>query len=230
MIKIISENEVKNIYQTFINKSDEYFNKYQVLPLELNNKNWKWENKDFPRIMCILDFQEWVSKHNITQFNNILVTDKSDPELEYITFKNVDYIPYNNGENDLHTLNLNKKDYDFILVNQTIEHLYNPFESMKNVFNHLKPGGYFFTSVPTINIPHLTPFHFNGYTPIGLLTLMKSVGFEIIESGFWGNYDYIEFIFKHHNWPDYRQLMKNGFILNERKNTVQTWCLVKKNN
>jgi hypothetical protein len=86
-----------------------------------------------------------------------------------------------------------------------------------------------FTSVPTINIPHMVPFHFNGYTPIGLCMLMKSVGFEIVELGYWGNFKYISELFNKHNWPSYEQLIDdNNNITNEPKNVVQCWILVKK--
>jgi len=46
-----------------------------------------------------------------------------------------------------------------------IEHLYNPFMAMENIYKYIKPGGYVYTSVPTINIPHMTPIHYNGYNP-----------------------------------------------------------------
>jgi len=114
------------------------------------------------------------------------------------------------------------------MFHQTIEHLYNPFICLKNLYNHLKDGGYLFTSVPTINIPHLVPFHFNGYTPMGLCMLMISCGFKIKEVGFWGNEDYINYIFKNNKWPDYNDLMKNGFIKNEKNKEAQCWILVQK--
>ena len=114
------------------------------------------------------------------------------------------------------------------MFHQTIEHLYNPFICLKNLHKHLKDGGYLFTSVPTINIPHLVPFHFNGYTPMGLCMLMMSCGFNIKELGFWGNEDYINYIFKNNKWPDYKELMKNGLIKNEKNKEAQCWILVQK--
>lgn len=228
MYRKFTDTEINSLYNKHIIKDDNYFLKYNYLPFEYNNKKWKWEGKDFPRIMAILDFKDWIEKYNIKDINSLLSTDESDPELEYINSKKIDFIPYQNGINDLHSLNLENKDYDFVIINQTIEHLYNPLESIKNIYNHLKKDGYFFTSVPTINIPHLLPFHFYGVTPIGLVMLMESVGFEVLEVGFWGNKDYINYIFNHHNWPDYRILSKNGMITNEKNNYVQCWCLVKK--
>lgn len=238
MNKLFTESEIFNIYNTYVKKDESYYKKFEKLPFDLNNKNWKWEGKDFPRIWCLLDFKDWMKKYNIEHFNSVLSnqpagytgTNLSDPELEYITWDNIDFIPYSGGSNDFHTLDLGKKDYDFIIFNQTLEHLYNPFLSMEKIFNHLKPGGFLFTSVPTINIPHMTPFHFNGLTPMGLCMLMLSTGFEILELGFWGNVDYIKYIFERGDWPDYRELIDNdGLIKNEKDKNAQCWILVKKN-
>ena len=71
--------------------------------------------------------------------------------------------------------------FDFFLFNQTLEHLYNPFHAVENIYKIVKPGGYVFTSVPTLNIPHMTPVHFNGFTPMGLAMLFLSAGFEIVD-------------------------------------------------
>ena len=59
---------------------------------------------------------------------------------------------------------------------------------------------------------------------MGLALLFNSVGFEIIEIGQWGNYDYINKLFKIHKWPDYTMVNHN----NEEKNVVQCWILAKK--
>lgn len=225
---LFTEEQIIDVYNRHVNKPIEYYKKYETLPFGLNDKNWKWEGKDFPRIRCILDFQDWLKKNNLRHFGKVLSTFSTDPELEYITFDSLYHAPYHAGSNDLHTLDLDEKEFDLVIFNQTLEHLYNPFISVSNLYNHTKDGGYLFTSVPTINIPHMTPFHFNGLTPMGLCMLMKSVGFKIIELGFWGNVDYIRFIFETGSWPDYRQLMRNGIITNQRDKNAQCWILVQK--
>jgi hypothetical protein len=228
MNNLFNETQINEVYQKFVVKPQEYLNKLSPLPIHLNNKNWRWETKDFARIPCIIDFSEWVTKYDITHVKKLLTTDMLDPELEYITYDEVDCFPYENGKNDLHTLQTEKK-YDFIIFNQTIEHLYNPFISLKNLYDSLNEGGYLFTSVPTINIPHMMPSHFNGYTPMGLCMLMKSVNFEIMELGYWGNYNYISRLFSSHMWPSYESLTDENFnISNEPQNVTQCWILVRK--
>jgi hypothetical protein len=99
---------------------------------------------------------------------------------------------------------------------------------MKNLYDHMAEGGYLFTSMPTINIPHMVPVHFNGYTPMGLTMLMLSVGFKVLEVGFWGNLDYIKYIFENQSWPDIKNLIKDGKITNDKYCEAQCWILVQK--
>ena len=57
--------DVYKIYNNFIkvNENFEYCNKYNYLPLEFNNKNWKWENKDFPRVISLLEFKKFMENN-----------------------------------------------------------------------------------------------------------------------------------------------------------------------
>jgi SAM-dependent methyltransferase len=214
------ESEVIELYTSKVRKSD-YFTKYNPLPsCPVKKYNYTWENYDFPRCICILDFIEWIQKYNI-EVDDLGCTFE-DPELEFIKYKTKTVLLY--PPHDLHKPLPGM--YDFFLFNQTIEHLYNPFEAVKNIYNCLKPGGYVFTSVPTINIPHMVPFHFNGYTPIGLAMLFKVNNFDILEIGQWGNYYYIQQLFKTHSWPGLVSLQEN--IQNEERNVCQCWILAQK--
>ncbi len=102
----------------------------------------------------------------------------------------------------LHTIDLPQKDFDLAIVSQTLEHVYNPTQVMERICAHLKPGGYFFTSVPTTNIPHDTPFHFQQFYPAGLATLGLQTGFEIVEIGYWGTQEYLLKLFSKCEWTD----------------------------
>jgi SAM-dependent methyltransferase len=222
-----SENDIIELYETKVKKPESYFNKYTNMPVcPVKSFNYKWAHRDFPRNICILDFIEWINKYNIKS-EHIGYTCENDPELEFIQYNKstlITYPPY-----DLHTISNNyNNEFDFFLFNQTIEHLYNPFEAIKQIYYTLKPGGYVFTSVPTINIPHSTPIHYNGFNPMGLAMLFKTNNFEIIEIGQWGNYDYISKLFETHGWPGYDDLHHNNIIINEERNVCQCWILAKK--
>jgi SAM-dependent methyltransferase len=224
---MFSSKDIDNIYNTTVKLPDTYFKKYENVPsCPVKRYNYSWANHDFPRTWCILDFIEWTKKYNIS-IDHLGYTCDIDPELEFITPLNKTLLSY--PHHDLHNMSdayINK--FDFFLFSQTLEHLYNPFEAVKQIHKLLKPGGYVFTSVPTLNIPHMMPHHFNGFTPMGLAMLFKTAGFEVMEIGQWGNYDYISKLWKTHNWPCYADLHKNNIVINEEKNVCQCWILAKK--
>lgn len=233
MINRFTSNEIRDLFQNKVYKDFSYLQKYE------NIDSFKdgyieslFKGHDYPRIPCLLDFKEWVQKYNLTAPNKLLYTCPNDYELHYITPKEKKLIEfeYTTDENDLHKLNLNEKDFDFVLISQTLEHLYNPLLALKCIYDHIKPGGWFFTSVPTINVPHWTPFHYAGFYPIGLCMLLESVGFDVKETGQWGNHNYLKYIFKNHSWPDCEQLkvVGNGKIINEDKNVAQCWAFAQK--
>lgn len=231
ILKLFTPQQLYNLYCLYVNKPLQYFKKYEKLPLEKNDDLWKWETHDFPRIPCLLDFREYIEKYKIKSPNKLLITSKEDPEPLYLTPKEVECKEYNiqTNENDLHTLNLKNKDYDFVIISQTFEHLYNPLLCLNNIKDHMISGGHIFISVPMINIPHMTPFHYWGINQMGLVTLFASLDFDILEIGQWGNKKYIDYIFTTHKWPDYRDLIdSNGVIPNEQQNICQCWILARK--
>lgn len=230
-----NENEIINFYETKVKKDKYYISKYDKLSEDdilfidsvFSTPMYKWYNRGYSRVRTILDFREWMKKHNI-KCEYLGYTSDDDPELKILNYVKKEKIHYNNIDfsGDLHNIDIKEK-YDFFLFNQTIEHLYNPFLSIKNIYNSLVDGGYVFTSVPVFNIPHMTPIHFNGYTPMGLFMLFKCCGFDVIEIGQWGNFEYIQKLFNNHKWPNYNDLSENG-IKNEQNNAVNCWILAKK--
>ncbi len=225
---MFSEDDIVLLFEQKVKKPSSYFTKYeQVPPCTLETYGKSWHGKDFPRTWCILDFQEWVQKYSFQDFEHLGYTCETDPELEYLKPKTKTLLPY--PPYDLHTIgDIYQDTFDFFLFNQTLEHLYNPFLAVQQIFKTMKKGGFVFTSVPTLNIPHLMPFHFNGFTPLGLAMLFKSAGFEVIEVGQWGNYEYIQKLFGSHMWPSFTELQHNGRVKNEEKNVCQCWILAKK--
>ena len=224
---MFSESDIIQLYNDKVKLPASYFKKYEDFPsCPVKMYNYNWSNYDFPRMWCVLDFIEWVKKYNIN-IDHLGYTCETDIELEFITPLKKTLLTF--PQYDLHTIsNYYKNEFDFFLFNQTIEHLYNPFEAVKQIYEIVKPNGYVFTSVPTINIPHSTPIHFNGFNPMGLAMLFKTANFEIIDIGQWGNYDYIKKLCETHSWPGYLELNNNNKITNEERNVCQCWILAKK--
>ena len=223
-----TENEIKEIYETKVKLPPSYFTKNAFLgPCPIKSQNNNWGNGDFPRNWCVLDFIEWTEKHTLKKIEHVGSTCPTDPELEFITYDKLTHIPY--PPYDLHKIGYHfKNEFDFFIFNQTLEHLYNPFEAVKSIWSAVKPGGYVFTSVPTINIPHMVPIHFNGFTPMGLAMLFKTAKFEVVEIGQWGNFEYIQRLFYTHSWPGFNDLNRNGMVSNDERNVCQCWILARK--
>jgi len=208
----LKDQDIWGIYQRFVfpKYNPNYLNKYENLPLELNNQKWKWEGKDFPRVISLLEFKEFMETRNNPVFKDVLVFNGSvDPEFAYLKCESITNINYTDDpvNYDLNNLNLPKKDFDFIMTNQTLEHVYDPCLVVRNLYNHIKPGGLIYMNLPSMNIPHSTPFHYYaGFTPTGLGAIFQQAGFDIIDIGFWGNKDYNNFIINNNTWPDYTQI------------------------
>lgn len=226
----MNEKEIYELYNNFIkiNDTDDYKNRYVPFPQQNPNDKWRWENKDFPRVISILEFKRYMNKYNF-HFKNVLsFNGKGDPEYEFVKYDEITNYNYKDDKinYDLHNLNLDKNDFDFVMFNQTIEHLFNPILCIKNIYNHLKNGGIFYANVPSNNIPHDTPIHYyTGITPSGLGVMTKLAGFEILEIGQWGNRNYLNTLFAK-GWSDYKYNDNPG--KNDFNCPLITWVLAKK--
>jgi len=79
--------------------------------------------------------------------------------------------------------------YDLIIADQVFEHLPRPTHAARNVFEMLKPGGYFIVATPFLVKVHNVPIDCNRWTETGLSFLLQDAGFdpERIQTHSWGN-------------------------------------------
>lgn len=206
-----------------------YSQKYNILPLGRNNRKWTWEEKDYPRVQSLLHFEDIINYlggkiklEKLLTFNG-----KDDPEVEILAPSEHLDINYEDdpAHHDLHTLELLPElegHFDIIMINQTLEHVYDPILCLKNVRKYLKTDGLLYINVPSNNIPHGEPHHFyTGFTPIGVGALLEASGYEIGSMGYWGSQHYINFLFAHNTWPDYTQL---PVMHNDKKCPCISWA------
>ena len=232
---MISDSKIEELYEKHIkvNYTEEYKNRYHPLPVDRNNKNWKWEGKDFPRVISLLEFDRYINKYNFQINKLLLFNGQNEPETEYLKgrYKQILNINYedNPEKYNLHNLQINHDNFDFVTLNQTLEHVYNPYTCLTNIKKYIAKGGYLYINVPACNTPHSEPFHFyTGYTPMGLAALAYEAGYEILEIGQWGNKEYLGRLFGitgQRWWADYTMLENPG--INEIENPVITWGLFK---
>jgi SAM-dependent methyltransferase len=226
----IDYNRINEIYNKFIvPKQDESFlNRYKTLPIHLNDGIWRWEHKDFPRVVALLEFRKFIEESNLSFKKVLTFNGPGDPELSYISYEKIDNYNYLDDPSnlDLHTLDLPNKDYDFFMTNQTLEHVYDPCLALKNIHKHLNVGGIFYCNVPAFNMAHDTPHHhYVGFTPVGLGCIIEQAGFEILDIGFWGNTEYITYMMNNNDWPDYTKVSNYSSEINKE---VISWIFAKK--
>lgn len=190
---------------------------------------------DCSRFFIQLDFYTWIKKYGISSPSNCFTTWPMDPEMRMLSCGHVTEYVYNDkdGSNDLHHIppTVPRGLADFVVVSQTLEHLWNPFRALINLNRILRPGGYIFTSAPTVNMPHMTPHHFLHFQPMGLAMLFVDAGFEVIEMGQYGSFLYQKTILETGItiWPRCDSLLDtSGNILNDRDHVAQVWILARK--
>ena len=239
----LSDSDVQRIYDTYVSSNIIPSNKYVPLPMEKNNKQWSWDCADFPRIIALLEFEEYVTSNKL-HFEKVLafnsIGNHGDPEYGYLSYDEKVNINYESNPElyDLHNLQLEDTDYDFCMINQTLEHVYDPVKCLKNIHKHLRLGGVFYCNVPVVNIPHSTPHHhYTGYTPTGLGCVVEAAGFEIMSIGTWGNREYTLDLFGGRprsgknpiiDWPTLQTMSFEDPGLNEEDYPVITWIFARK--
>ncbi|MEX0849082.1 MAG: methyltransferase domain-containing protein [Candidatus Dependentiae bacterium] len=222
--------DINIIYERFVkpNYTHEYTYRYDPLPIAKNNKAWRWEHKDFPRVIALLEFERFVQENQCFSVKGLAINGK-DPEWAYISHQHVSVINYSHNPEkyDLHVFELDEHDFDFVMVNQTFEHVYDPIRCLKNIFKYMKPGGILYFNVPTTSIPHETPYHFyTGFTPVGIGAMLQEAGFELLSIGQWGNFEYLKKAFETQGFPDYRMLSNPG--INHMHCPIIAWAFARK--
>lgn len=228
---VLSESDIRQIYMTYVkpNDTEEYKNRYKSLPVHKNNiPGWDWKGKDFPRIIALLEFERFITMNALCCEKGLAIN-TIDPEWHYIQAQHIVKTDYEKDpcNHDLQVLNIPETDFDFAMANQTFEHVYDPLLCLKNIYNHMRPGGILYFNVPANNIPHSTPFHYyTGYTAVGIGALVKAAGFTILSIGQWGNWDYLKKMHETLSWPDYTQF--DNRAINDIQRPVITWIFAQK--
>lgn len=199
---LLSADDINELYRTrvLVNDNPGYISRYDGFDFEAEFGAAALRRMEFPRLVILLEFKRLIAANAIESERLLMLNggDDADPEMQYLPHRDVYYADYEKDpqRHDLHRLQVGRNDFDFVLMSQTLEHLYNPLLALNNLFSATCAGGYLWTSVPTVSRQHQLPSHFQtGFTPIGLACLLKQSGFEVIEIGQWGNPKYVSHLF-----------------------------------
>lgn len=80
---------------------------------------------------------------------------------------------------DLASIPVEDERFDFILLNQVMEHLPEPRNVLRELNRVLKPGGKIFCTAPLFYEEHETPYDFYRYTQFAYRHLFAATGFTI---------------------------------------------------
>jgi SAM-dependent methyltransferase len=217
-MRLLSSEEIETLHRekVLVNDDPEYLGRYDDFDFAARFGSDALHRLDFPRMIVILEFERIVGKLGISPREVLMLNGgpEGDPELALLPgggeVTRIDYeTDPRNG--DLHTLGLGGRQFDFVLFSQTIEHLYNPPLALDNVFAVTRPGGWVWTSLPTVSRLHQVPLHFwTGATPGGLACLFAAAGFEVAEVGQWGNGKYAQHLFDLELIPTYQDLARGS--------------------
>ncbi len=72
-------------------------------------------------------------------------------------------------------------EFDSLICNEVLEHIFNPSEFLAEINRVLKRGGYAIMTVPFVWDEHEQPFDYARYSSFGLKHLLQQNGFEIVE-------------------------------------------------
>lgn len=78
------------------------------------------------------------------------------------------------------TFPFNNKEFDSVVTNQVLEHVFNPKEFLSEINRVLKTDGKLLLTVPFVWDEHEQPFDYARYSSFGLKSLLEEAGFEIL--------------------------------------------------
>jgi len=148
--------------------------------------------------------------------------------FENLKFKN--YSIFNFPDIDIcnrDTINFEKK-FDLIIADNVWEHLQRPYLATKNVYELLKPNGYFIIITPFLVRIHNVPIDCTRWTETGIKNLLIESGFleKNIKTNSWGNKECVK-----SNLRDDDSWTRIGFhrnLKNNKKFPVQVWAIARK--
>lgn len=81
------------------------------------------------------------------------------------------------------------RQFDLVIADQVFEHLLWPYRAGRNVFDMVKPGGYFLIMTPFMIRIHDVPVDCTRWTEVGIRYFLAECGFDLdtIKTGAWGN-------------------------------------------
>ena len=170
------------------------------------------------RIVMDKETEELLMKLPFKTFSTLEISGKKWSGFGFQNYTNVQYPNFDICKNKFN------KQYDMIIAEQVFEHLQKPFNAGRNVYNHLKPGGYFLITTPFMIKIHPSPDDCTRWSKTGIKYFLEECGFKNIDSFSWGNKACVKANFK--KWVLFNP--KKHSLTNEEEFPLVVWALARK--
>ena len=116
--------------------------------------------------------------------------------------------------------------FDLVIAEQVLEHVSRPYRAVRNVWEMLRPGGFFAVNTPFLIRVHEDPADYCRWTEAGLKQLLVEGGFDesAVRTGSWGNRACVRATLNH--WA--RWIPWKDSLENEPRFPVVVWAFAKK--
>lgn len=107
------------------------------------------------------------------------------PYFEHVHYETADFCQVDKSYGaityvcDLASLPVEAGRYDLVFCSQTLEHVPDPRQVLKELYRVLKPGGQLWLSAPLFFAEHEVPYDYYRYTRYGFTHLFEATGFTI---------------------------------------------------
>jgi len=101
---------------------------------------------------------------------------------DFRSYRSTGYPEYDVCEGPLAT-----EQFDLVIAEQVFEHILRPDRAAHNIYQMLRPGGYFVISTPFLLKVHEAPLDLYRWTERGMRQLLETAGFTVISTASWGN-------------------------------------------
>lgn len=175
-----------------------------------------------------IDFAEKHSLQILSKDTKIIEFGGSNGFLERV-FKGSDYkIADNYPIVDIEDLSAFGDDhYDFVILDEVLEHVRKPWKAIDSIYRILKPGGYLISSSPFMIAEHKCPLDYWRFTKDGLGVLLEE--FEEVQLHSWGNRKSVEYLLNGMMVSSEQALEDRVFDLgNQDKYAITVWAYAKK--
>jgi SAM-dependent methyltransferase len=189
------------------------------------NVYWRMGNEceHWIRIVMNQETKKLVESINPSKLDVLEVSGKQWQDFGFQSYRSLNY-----PELDICSQKLDET-FDLVVAEQVFEHLLWPYRAGNNIYEMVKPGGYFLITVPFLIRVHHCPVDCTRWTELGLKHFLAECGFALdsIQTGAWGNRQCLRSHARHGICEYYVKYWHS--LENEELYPASIWALARKN-